>query len=103
MREIIEEGQNSFITTCGTCGCVFSYDLKDLVGSSVQCPYCHGFVYHQPPKPDIDQHLSICATCPHRITEFSSTGRTQRCSLTGSIVTYSSQCTMKPITPKSGR
>lgn len=47
MIEIIKEGQKNFITKCQTCGCEFSYQLIDIVGNSVVCPCCGGYVAHK--------------------------------------------------------
>lgn len=44
MIKIIKNGQRTFTTTCGVCGCIFNYEAEDvqdtLNGSAVYCPYC---------------------------------------------------------------
>lgn len=46
MIEIIKEGQRNFITKCLTCGCEFPYQLTDAGLTSVKCPCCGRYIYH---------------------------------------------------------
>lgn len=54
MIKIIKEGKNSFITTCPKCGCEFTYELADIIASSVYCPCCGNSVIHE--KQDGSEH-----------------------------------------------
>ena len=46
MIKIIKDGQKEFVGNCDMCGCKFSYDISDVVFSSVHCPCCgHHYVH----------------------------------------------------------
>lgn len=47
MIKIIKDGQKEFIGKCNTCGCEFSYELRDIGLTSVVCPCCGGYVVHK--------------------------------------------------------
>lgn len=46
MIEVIKHGQKKFKATCTNCGCEFTYELSDIVGSRVECPDCGHYVVH---------------------------------------------------------
>lgn len=46
MIKVIKHGKKKFSTICGNCGCEFTYELSDIVGSSVECPDCGHYVVH---------------------------------------------------------
>lgn len=47
MIKIIKDGQKDFVAKCPTCGCEFSYQLRDIGFGSVVCPYCGHYVAHK--------------------------------------------------------
>lgn len=48
MIKVIKEGKKSFVATCPTCGCEFSYELEDITMSGyVYCPCCNESVTHK--------------------------------------------------------
>ena len=47
MIEVIKHGQKKFKATCTNCGCEFTYELSDIVGSGVECPDCCHYVAHK--------------------------------------------------------
>ena len=49
--KILRPGKKEFTTKCDTCGCLFTYCLRDIHLSSVICPECGGFVVHSLEKP----------------------------------------------------
>ena len=61
MIKVIKHGQTEFETTCGRCGCVFTYEYEDIVNESVRgitynstntryvkCPDCGNLIYLPP-------------------------------------------------------
>ena len=44
--EILKQGQTKFTVTCANCGCEFTYELEDIVGSVVICPCCGNHIVH---------------------------------------------------------
>ena len=47
MIKIIKDGQKDFVAKCPTCGCEFSYQLRDIGLNSVVCPCCEHYVAHK--------------------------------------------------------
>lgn len=47
MIEVIKHGLKKFKVTCTNCGCEFTYELSDIVGSGIECPDCCHYVVHQ--------------------------------------------------------
>lgn len=52
--KILRPGKKEFTTKCDTCGCLFTYCLRDIHLSSVICPECGGYVAHRPPCDEAD-------------------------------------------------
>lgn len=47
MIEVIKHGQKKFKAICANCGCEFTYELSNIVGSGVECPDCGHYVAHK--------------------------------------------------------
>lgn len=44
MIKIIEDGKKEFVAVCRRCGCKYSYEVGDIIGDYVPCPFC-GHIY----------------------------------------------------------
>lgn len=44
--KIVTPGKKTFHAHCHNCGCEFTYELSDLIGTKVFCPTCARSVYH---------------------------------------------------------
>lgn len=40
MIKIVKPGETIFTMRCPQCGCVYTYELKDIIGISIHCPNC---------------------------------------------------------------
>ena len=43
MIETIKDGKKRFVIVCLNCDAKYSYELNDVVGRAVRCPYCGEF------------------------------------------------------------
>lgn len=46
MKKIIKDGQREFHMLCSHCSCEYTYELPDIIGSTVYCPFCNSANYH---------------------------------------------------------
>ena len=44
--KIIKKGKRVFKIECPQCEALISYDIHDIVGTSIRCPCCGEFCYH---------------------------------------------------------
>lgn len=47
MIKIIKDGQKEFVGSCDVCGCQFSYDISDIMHTSIPCPCCGHYYVHK--------------------------------------------------------
>lgn len=49
MIKIIKKPDDIYYAKCVNCGCIFTYELADMmVTGRVECPHCHDYVSHNP-------------------------------------------------------
>ena len=60
MKKIIKKGKIKFYTCCPLCRCEFTYVLDDMIGFTVECPYCNYQVNHSKSIPAIAKEMEKC-------------------------------------------
>lgn len=46
MIKILKHGFDTYRVTCDNCGCIFIYQLEDIVSGLITCPDCNNRMTH---------------------------------------------------------